>query len=114
MGRQFSDSNQIMNTDIGSGPTQTVPISMETAKIEWAELQRFFAAGNVYQLRVGLDLPLLAEKFKSDDTEHIKRLLDTRDLQSVSDDQARIWIDQNTIVWAVVIAPFVLVQDLET
>lgn len=103
-----------MNTKPRTGGTQTTPLSMETAKIEWVQLQRFFAAGNVYQLRIGLDLPVLAEKCKSDDTAHIKQLLDTGDLKKVSDEQARIWINQDAIVWAVVIAPFVLVQDLET
>ena len=102
-----------MNTDKRSNSPQTIPLSMETAKIEWAELQRFFAAGNVYQLRAGLDLPALAEKFKRDDAEYIKQLLSKRDLKSVSDDQARLWINQKAIVWAVVIAPFVLVQNLE-
>jgi|SaaInlStandDraft_1057018.scaffolds.fasta_scaffold516707_1 hypothetical protein len=103
-----------MNTDKESPPLQTIPLSLETAKIEWAELQRFFAAGNVYQLQVGLDLPVLAEKFKSDDAEYIKQLLNAGNLKPVSDDQARKWINQNAIVWAVVIAPFVLVQGLGT
>jgi hypothetical protein len=103
----------MMHTDKGSDTPEAIPLSMETAKIEWTELQKFFAAGNVYHLQVGLDLPALAEKFKRDDAEHIKQLLHTEDLKPVSDDQARLWIDQNAIVWAVVIAPFVLVQDLE-
>ena len=102
-----------MKTDTQSSPLQATSLSTETAKIEWTELQKFFAAGNVYQLRLGLDLPLLAEKFKCDDALHIKRLLDTEDLKPVSDNQARTWIEQNAIVWAVVVAPFVLVQDLK-
>ena len=103
-----------MNTNARPDLPHSATLSMETAKIEWAELQRFFAAGNVYHLSSGQDLPLLAEKFKSDDAKHIEQLLDTGNLKLVSDTQARTWLDQKSSVWAVVVAPYVLVQNLET
>ena len=54
----------------------------------------------------------MAEKLKCDDTSYIKQLMSNNELQLASDEQARRWIKEEATVWAVVVAPFVLVQGL--
>ena len=88
-------------------------ILSETAKIAWSELQRFFAAGKAIHVSVDLDLVEVALQISNDNSEVIKRWMDNDQLASVSDDQARYWIDSDATVWAVVVKPWVLVQDLK-
>ncbi len=88
-------------------------IHAETAKIAWSELQRFFAAGKAIHVSTDLDLVEAALQISNDNTDRIRQWMDTGQLAPVSDDQARYWIDANASVWAVVVKPWVLVQDIK-
>lgn len=88
-----------------------VKINSETAKIPWQELQRFFAAGKVMRVAPHLDLIDVAYAFQQDGVEQVTRWTDTAQLAAVSDDQARLWVDRDTLLWAVVVKPWVLVQE---
>ena len=88
-------------------------ILSETSKIAWSELQRFFAAGKAIHVSVDLDLVEVALQISNDNHEMIKRWMDNGQLAPVSDDQARYWIDSDATVWAVVVKPWVLIQDLK-
>jgi hypothetical protein len=88
-------------------------ILSETAKIAWSELQRFFAAGKAIHVSVDLDLVEVALQISNDNREMIKLWMDNGQLAPVSDDQARYWIDSDATVWAVVVKPWVLIQDLK-
>jgi len=88
-------------------------IHSETSKIAWSELQRFFAAGKAIYVSLDLDLIEVALQISSDNSNKIRRWMDKAKLAPVSDDQARYWIDTDATVWAVVVKPWVLVQDLK-
>jgi len=88
-------------------------IHSETSQIAWTELQRFFAAGKAVYVSVDLDLVEVALQVSNDNDERIRQWMDTGKIAPVSDDQARIWIDTDATVWAVVVKPWVLVQDLK-
>ena len=88
-------------------------IHAETAKIAWSELQRFFAAGKAIQVSTDLDLVEAALQISNDNAERVRQWMDSGQLAPVSDDQARYWIDANASVWAVVVKPWVLVQDIK-
>ncbi|MEX2365184.1 MAG: DUF2288 family protein, partial [Pseudohongiellaceae bacterium] len=49
-------------------------ICLETARIPWRELQRFFAAGKVYEVDAGLDLTSVALGFSRDDSDFVQSL----------------------------------------
>jgi len=83
----------------------------ETAKIEWHELQKHYASGSVIAVAAGFDLIKVAIALHQDDTAQIKQWLVEELVVEVSDSQAQRWYDQNTSVWALVIPPFVLVQE---
>lgn len=87
-------------------------ILAETAKIPWLELQRFFAQGSVLVLDADQDLVAVAIMFAEDNTEELEPLLQSLKLKQPSNDQARSWYENDAHVWSVVVAPYVLVQDV--
>lgn len=88
-------------------------IHSETSKIAWSELQRFFAAGKAIYVAVDLDLVEVAVQVSTDNSELIRQWMDTGKIAPVSDDQARCWIDTDATVWAVVVKPWVLIQEIK-
>jgi len=85
----------------------------ETAKIEWQQLQTFFAAGHVLFVDKDLDLVEVAFCFSEDDAVTLKPWIDAEKVQAVSDKQALEWFEADAIVWSCVVRPWVLVQDKE-
>ena len=88
-------------------------INTETAKIPWRELQRFFAAGKVMLVVDELDLVDVAYALQQDDVAQVQAWTERFQLFPVSDDQARRWIDEDAMLWAVVVKPWVLVQAID-
>ncbi|MDG2018119.1 MAG: DUF2288 domain-containing protein [Porticoccaceae bacterium] len=86
----------------------------ETAKIEWQQLQKHYASGSVIAVAAGFDLIKVAIALHQDDTAQIKQWLAEELVTEVTDSQAQRWYDQNTAVWALVIPPFVLVQETKS
>ena len=86
-------------------------INQETARIPWRDLQRFFAQGRVIAVDPGLDLVELALRCARDEAQTIAADLEQGRLAPVSDDRARAWLEADAEVWAVVVKPWVLVQD---
>ena len=83
----------------------------ETAKIEWHQLQKHYASGSVLAIAAGFDLIKVAIALHQDDTAQIKQWLAEESVKQITDSQAQRWYQQNTLVWALVIPPFVLVQE---
>lgn len=87
-------------------------IVSETAKIPWLELQRFFAAGKLMRVGDGLDLVDVAYAMQQDELTLIEQWTGEGLLAPVSDAEARDWHDVDASLWAVVIKPWVLVQEI--
>ena len=83
----------------------------ETAKIEWHQLQKYYASGSVISVAPGFDLIKVAIALHRDDTAQVKQWLAEKLVTEVNDTQAQRWYDEKTSVWALVIPPFVLVQE---
>lgn len=86
-------------------------LTLETAQIPWRELQRFFAAGKAVAVDKALDLTEVAAAFAEDDAAKIKRWMQALQVQPVPDTRAQQWFETDIVVWAVVVAPWVLVQE---
>jgi len=86
-------------------------LNSETAKIAWQELQRFFAAGQTLFVAADLDLIDVAFTFQQDDAKQVKRWLQQELVYPVSDPQAQDWLKQDSVLWTVVVKPWVLVQN---
>ncbi|WP_455204839.1 DUF2288 domain-containing protein [Kaarinaea lacus] len=87
-------------------------LNLETGKITWPELQRHFARGVVIKVARQLDLVEIAVKFVQDDKRALEQWVDTELVCRASDADAINWNDNNTLFWAVVAAPWVLVQEI--
>ncbi len=86
-------------------------VNLETAQIPWLELQRFFAAGLAIVVADELDLVDVAYQFAADNKQQVENWLNSQLVMPVSDQQALDWIDNQAEVWAVVVKPWVLVQE---
>lgn len=83
----------------------------ETAQIGWEELERFYAQGVVLHVADELDLVQVAVKLAQDDTEQFQRWIEADLVGRLSDENAQRFHANRPTVWAVVAAPWVLVQE---
>ena len=88
-------------------------INSETGRIPWQELQRFFASGKTLLVDSELDLVEVGFSFHEDQAERVAQWLEQEKIRVVSTDLAKQWIEYNAEVWAVVVKPWVLIQDTE-
>ena len=88
-------------------------LNRETAKIPWSELQRFYARGEVIAVDKSLDLIHVASQFNLDNKSDVEGWLGQGMVARVNDQQAAQWHQQQAQLWAVVIAPWVLVQEIQ-
>ena len=111
----FSDSSEcsdpLESSDVPAQNSKEA-ILMETAKIPWKELQRFFAAGKLYCLDKEQDLIATAEAMATDNTETIQSLISKNALKLATDQQAIQWTQDDALLWCVVVKPFVIVQEV--
>jgi hypothetical protein len=85
-------------------------VNLETSKIAWKELQRFFASGAAVFVASPLDLVDVACQFSIDNKSQVAQWLQNNQIALVSDQQALDWLESDTDVWAVVVKPWILVQ----
>jgi len=86
-------------------------INLETAQIAWRELQPYFARGVTVAVSADLDLVEVAYQISQDNTQQVTEWLTTGQLCRVADEQALTWYEADTLVWAVVARPYVLIQE---
>ncbi|HPQ94358.1 MAG: DUF2288 domain-containing protein [Thiothrix sp.] len=86
-------------------------LNLETASVSWHELALFFARGRVIEVKNGLDLVEVAAALTSDNTVLFSRWIEIGSIRHLPDATARAWVLDDSHLWAVVVAPWVLVQD---
>ena len=80
--------------------------------LTWLELQRHFARGVVLVAESTLDFLDVATALASDDVESTGAWTREGLLHRATDDDARRWVEAQATFRAVVVAPWVLVQEL--
>ncbi|MCK5002283.1 MAG: DUF2288 domain-containing protein [Gammaproteobacteria bacterium] len=85
----------------------------ETSKIAWHELQYFFASGMAIYVSDELDLVEVASCFVDDNKAMVDKWMQDKLVMHVPDEQAKSWYDNEAMVWAVVVKPWVLVQQVK-
>lgn len=85
-------------------------LNAQTAKIQWDELQKHFALGMVIKVAPQLDLIQVASRLIDDDKSTFEGWISRGEVAKATDDDARIWLESQPTFWAVVVAPWVLVQ----
>ncbi|WP_333873306.1 DUF2288 domain-containing protein [Methylobacter sp.] len=86
-------------------------VNLETSQIAWKELQRFFANGSAVFVASGLDLVDVAYQFSIDNKDQVASWMQNNQVALVSDQQAIDWLEADAEVWAVVVKPWILVQE---
>jgi len=89
-------------------------VLLETAQINWHELQYFFARGVVIYVSDQLDLVGVATQVAEDNKDAIEKWMQIGQIAKVTNEQAKEWHSTNALVWAVVVKPWVLVQAAAT
>ncbi|NND66388.1 MAG: DUF2288 domain-containing protein [Halioglobus sp.] len=82
----------------------------QTARIHWHDLQTHYARGSVVRIAETLNLVEVAVQLGLDNTALFQDWIDSGDIAAVDDEQALAWYASNEELWAVVAAPWVLVQ----
>lgn len=85
----------------------------ETSKLPWSELEKHFARGVLFKVEKGLDILDVAIVIARDDKDSLKKWLDDGKVASVDSDDAKIWHETSVSLWTVVVAPFILVQEIK-
>lgn len=83
----------------------------QTAQIPWQDLQTHYARGSVISVSPELDLVEVAVQLGLDNTIAFQGWIDAGAVSPVSEGQALSWFDSGAVLWAVVAAPWVLVQE---
>jgi hypothetical protein len=83
----------------------------ETAPISWQELQPFFARGALLMVEGTQDLIAVAQAVAENDQDKVAVWLTSGQLQKVDDGYAADLLARDPPLWAVVVAPWVLVQE---
>lgn len=85
-----------------------------TAQISWTEIMPQFAKGMVLWVASDQDLVAVAELIINDDKKQVSALMQQKALHNLTDEQALDFQQRDPELWAVVIAPWVLVQERKT
>jgi hypothetical protein len=98
-----------------AGHTSPSPLYLkllaETAKIDWPELERFFARGMLLRVARDLDLVTVAAAIAEDNTEQIAQWLSAGLVERMQAETAADLAARDPDLWAVVVSPWVCVQE---
>ncbi|WJN57999.1 DUF2288 domain-containing protein [Pseudomonas sp. SO81] len=86
----------------------------ETAKISWQELQPFFARGQLLWVDTTLNLVEVAQAVADDDSAKVAAWLQAGQVAKVAEARAQDYLDRDPDLWAVVVSPWVLIQERVT
>jgi hypothetical protein len=84
----------------------------ETAKVKWAEIEQFFANGSLISVDKSLDLIKVAVAMTNDDSDKMQAWMTDKLVLNANDDMALHWHQSELLLWAVVVKPWVLVQEI--
>ena len=100
-----------MENDSNEKPEEILSkLNLETSKTFWIELLPFFAKDMVVHVSHNLDLIEVAYQLSKDNKKQIEEWMENKLILKVTDELATTWHENNMLVWAIVIKPWVLVQ----
>jgi hypothetical protein len=100
-------------TTLSQQEIDRINLNLETSRIAWEELQRFFASGAAIFVSDSLDLIDVAIQISKDNQKQVLQWMETGLVARVTDAQALAWYEADAEVWAVVVRPYVLVQSVK-
>jgi hypothetical protein len=82
----------------------------QTARLNWEELQTYYARGLVVEVSSTLDVIDVAVQLTRDNVGQFEQWIESGQVVRVTDDTAQLWFDDNVELWTLVAPPWVLVQ----
>lgn len=87
-------------------------LNLETAQLQWPELERHFARGDVIKVAIGMDLVEAALHVAENNAATVQTWLAEGRIARADMSDAEDWHARQPMFWAVVVAPWVLVQEV--
>ena len=87
-------------------------LNLETAQLAWRELERHFARGSVIKVGAGVDLVDAALQVAENNTSTVQAWLADGRIARAELADAEDWHARQPTFWAVVVAPWVLIQEV--
>lgn len=94
------------------GLTARQHFEKELAEISFQELQKHFAKGILIKVASHLDVVEVALQIHADNADQIQQWMDNQDIARAHDEHAKVWLEKRSMLMAVTVAPWVLVQDI--
>ncbi len=88
-------------------------LNLETAQLPWSELERHFARGDVIKVAIGIDLIEAALNVAENKVDSVQAWLAEGRIARAEMSDAEDWHARQPMFWAVVVAPWVLVQEVQ-
>ncbi|HQT30046.1 MAG TPA: DUF2288 family protein [Thiobacillus sp.] len=88
-------------------------LTLETAQLAWSELERHFARGDVVKVAAGVDLIDAALLIAENNAAEAQAWLADGRIARAEMSDAEDWHARQPQFWAVVVAPWVLVQEVQ-
>ncbi len=89
-------------------------LNSETAPVQWKELEPHFARGVLIRVSPTLDLLNVGVAFSQDKQLQVKGWLVAKEVMVASIAEAKDWAERDPDLWAVVVSPWILVQERQT
>jgi hypothetical protein len=102
-----------MNTSSADKSSEVLraKLNLETARLQWAELERHFARGDVIKVAIGVDLIDAAVHVAENNAALVQAWLADGHIARAAMSDAEDWHARQPMFWVVVVAPWVLVQE---
>lgn len=98
------------STDLSDPESLKEKLNRDTAKISWNSLVSYDQNDSIIEAHPQLDLIDVACAFVSDNTDQVKTWLESNLLSKLNEKDVKIREAENSEVWAVVVPPWILVQ----
>lgn len=103
-------TEQVEKPDLTDPDVAKAYILGQTSTIQFSELARPFAQGHVMFVDRKVDLVDVGVAVVQDNAQAIGKWQQAGQLDVVTDQQAKLWFDADTTVWAFVVEPYIFVQ----
>ena len=98
-------------SDLAKPESLKQKLNQDTARIRWSSLNQFDQIDAIVQVDAKLDLIDVACEFASDNSSQVKVWLEKSLVTKVNHEKAKLWETRDPELWAVVVSPWILVQD---
>jgi len=85
-------------------------LNLETAAISWEDLQICFAQGKLLIVDTTADIIDIASHISENDSEKLKQLIQNDNIAFATPEWIKTYCQEDTLLWAVVVAPYVVAQ----